>query len=216
MYIKTYIMKALIPILVLLSSLFPVTSRAQSDEAQQLLLNVEKLAQFKAILKNMKKGYDILSKGYNRVKDISKGNFSIHDAFLDALMKVSPTVRNYRKVADIITCQGSIVKEYRSAFNRFNASQLFNPKEIAYMSSIYGNLINKSLGNLDELAMVITSNKLRMSDDERLAAIDRIHKDITDKLDFLRSFNRGNSVLAIQRGREKVETKVSKQLHGLP
>ena len=209
-------MKILIPLIVLMSSLLPIQSEAQSDEAQQLLLNVEKLAQFKAILKNMKKGYDILSKGYNRIKDISKGNFDLHDAFLDALMKVSPTVRNYKKVADIITCQGNIVKEYRSAFNRFNASQLFNTKEIAYMSSIYGNLINRSLGNLDELAVMITSNKLRMSDDERLAAIDRIHKDITDKLDFLRSFNRGNSVLAIQRGREKVDAKVSKQLYGLP
>ena len=209
-------MKIIIQLIVLVSSLLPIQSEAQSDEAQQLLLNVEKLAQFKAILKNMKKGYDILSKGYNRIKDISKGNFSIHDTFLDALMKVSPTVRDYKKVAGIIACQGSIVNEYRSAFKRFNASQLFNPKEIAYMSSIYGNLINRSLGNLDELAMVITSNKLRMSDDERLAAIDCIHKDITDKLDFLRSFNRGNSVLAIQRGREKVDAKVSKQLYGLP
>ena len=45
---------------------------AQSTEIQQLLLNVEKLAQLKKILSNMKKGYEIVSNGYNTIKDISK------------------------------------------------------------------------------------------------------------------------------------------------
>ena len=56
---------------------------AQSTEAQQLLLNVEKLAQLKKILSNMKKGYEIVSSGYNTIKDISKGNFNLHDEFLN-------------------------------------------------------------------------------------------------------------------------------------
>lgn len=75
---------------------------AQTDEIAQLLLNVEKLAQFKQILSDMKKGYQILEGGYNTIKDISEGNFSLHKAFLDGLMQVSPTVRNYKRIADII------------------------------------------------------------------------------------------------------------------
>jgi hypothetical protein len=84
---------------------------AQSTETQQLLLNVEKLAQLKKILSNMKKGYEIVSSGYNTIKDIFKGNFNLHDAFLNALLQVSPTVRKYKRVADIIPCQSEIVKE---------------------------------------------------------------------------------------------------------
>ena len=49
------------------------TVNAQSAEAQQLLLNVEKLSQLKSILKNMYKGYEVVSKGYNAIQDISKG-----------------------------------------------------------------------------------------------------------------------------------------------
>ena len=45
-------MKKLIVALFLCASLIQVN--AQSDEAQQLILNVEKLAQFKKILKGMK------------------------------------------------------------------------------------------------------------------------------------------------------------------
>lgn len=82
------------------------------------------------------------------------------------------------------------------------------------MDNVYTNLFNKSLQNLEELTMVITAGKLRMSDDERINAIDRIYNDIADKLVFLRTFNNENNVLAIQRGREMVDTKVSKKLNG--
>ena len=188
---------------------------AQSTEIQQLLLNVEKLAQLKKILSNMKKGYQIVSTGYNTIKDISKGNFNIHQTFLVGLMQVSPAVRKYKKIAEIISYQTQLVKEYKSAFRRFDASNLFNTNEIRYMDNVYTNLFSKSLQNLEELTMVITAGKLRMSDDERINAIDRIYNDIADKLVFLRTFNKENNVLAIQRGREMVDTKVSKKLNGL-
>lgn len=207
-------MKSLIIFFLLITQLSVNAVYAQSAEVQQLLLNVEKLAQLKKILSNMKKGYEIVSTGYNTIKDISKGNFNLHDAFLNALLQVSPTVRRYKRVADIITCQSQIVKEYRSAFNRFKSTNLFNSSEIKYMEDVYKNLFNKSMQNLDELSIVITAGKLRMSDDERIAAIDRIYKDISEKLIFLRSFNNEGSVLAVQRGREMVDTKLSEKLNG--
>ena len=163
----------------------------------------------------MKKGYEIVSGGYNTIKDISKGNFSIHQAFLDGLMQVSPAVRKYKRIGEIISFQTQLVKEYQSALKRFDASNLFNANEIKYMNNVYDNLFNKSLQNLEELAMVITAGKLRMSDDERINAIDRLFEDMADKLVFLRTFNKENNVLAIQRGREMVDTKVSKKLNGL-
>ena len=208
-------MKSLLILLLLTAQISSNVLYAQSTEAQQLLLNVEKLAQLKKILSNMKKGYEIVSTGYNTIKDISQGNFNLHDAFLNALLQVSPTVRKYKRVADIISCQSQIVKEYRSALNRFKSSNLFNSSEITYMEDVYKNLFNKSLQNLDELGMVLTAGKLRMSDDERIAAIDRIYKDISDKLVFLRSFNNEGAVLAVQRGREMVDTKLSEKLNGL-
>ena len=208
-------MKSLLILLLLTAQISSNVLYAQSTEAQQLLLNVEKLAQLKKILSNMKKGYEIVSTGYNTIKDISQGNFNLHDALLNALLQVSPTVRKYKRVADIISCQSQIVKEYRSAFNRLKSTNLFNSSEMTYMEDVYKNLFNKSLQNLDELGMVLTAGKLRMSDDERIAAVDRIYKDISDKLVFLRSFNNEGSVLAVQRGREMVDTKLSEKLNGL-
>ena len=138
-------MKIIILFLCISFSISWVNVTAQSTEVQQLILNVEKLAQFKKILSNMKKGYEIVSTGYNTIKDISKGNFNLHDAFLSALLQVSPTVKKYKRVADILTCQTQIVKEYKVAFRRFNSSNLFNVSELNYMSNVYSNLFSKSL-----------------------------------------------------------------------
>jgi hypothetical protein len=205
-------------LLIILGVIFLTSSSiavAQSAEVQQLLLNIQKLAQLKKILSNMKTGYQIVSGGYNTIKDISKGNFNLHQTFLDGLVQVSPAVRKYRRIGEIISMQGQLVKEYKSAFRRFEASNLFNANEIGYVKNVYANLFNKSLQNLEELAMIITAGKLRMSDDERLTAIDRIFDDAGDKLVFLRTFNKENNVLAIERGREMVDTKISKKLNGL-
>jgi outer membrane lipoprotein-sorting protein len=51
---------------VLLFAMMSCSAFSQSQEAQQLLLNVEKLAQLKQILKDLYKGYEIVSKGYNQ------------------------------------------------------------------------------------------------------------------------------------------------------
>lgn len=208
-------MKNLLIILGVIILTAPGKATAQSAEVQQLLLNVQKLAQLKKILSNMKTGYQIVSGGYNTIKDISKGNFNLHQTFLDGLMKVSPAVKRYKRIREIISMQGQLVKEYKSAFRRFEASNLFNANEMAYMKNVYANLFNKSLQNLEELSMIVTAGKLRMSDDERLNTIDKIFNDAGDKLIFLRTFNKENNVLAIQRGREMVDTEVSKKLNGL-
>ena len=190
--------------------LTPDKSVAQSAEIQQLILNIEKLSQFKKILSDMKKGYELLSGGYKTVKDMTEGNFSLHKTFLDALMQVSPAVKNYKRVGEIVDYQISIVKESRNGMNRFIKSENFSGDEIKYFEKVYGNLLNESLRNLDELAMAITADKLRMSDDERLKAVDEIYVQMQDKLRFLRNFNASSNVLALQRLKEKNDVYVSK------
>lgn len=195
--------------------LFPSRVNAQVQEMQQLILNIEKLAQFRQILKDMKKGYEILSGGYNTVKNLTKGNFDLHQTFLDALMQVSPTVRKYRRVGDIVNYQVLLVKEYKTALKRFRNSGNFNPDEIVYLERVYDNLFEQSLRNLDELTIVITANKLRMSDEERLSAIDKIYADMQDKLLFLRSFNNDTSVLALQRVKEQNDVNTMRSIQSL-
>lgn len=191
------------------------SAKAQSDEAQQLLLNWEKLIQFKKILQNMYDGYKILNKGYTAVKEISEGNFSLHKGFLDALLEVSPAVRKYQRIKDIISYQIRIVKDYKSAFAQFKEDKQFTPQEIEYLGKVYGNLLGQSLKGLEELYMVITAGELRMSDDERLQAIDRIYEAIVDQFSFLKEFNSNTALLSLQRKTEATEVKMSRIIYGM-
>jgi len=210
-------MKKLIIILGIVLFSFPMANKAlaQKDEIAQLLLNVEKLAQFEQILSDMKKGYEILSGGYNTIKDLSQGNFNLHKTFLDALMDVSPTVKNYKRVANIINYEVILINEYKSAFNRFKRDTNFNEQELAYLGRVYKNLFKQSLDNLDNLVTIITANQLRMSDDERLGAIDRTFADMQDKLLFLRHFNNNTTVLALQRAKEKNDAGTMRLIYGI-
>ena len=206
-------MKKIIVILAMCSLAFH--GKAQSDEAQQLLLNWEKLAQFKKILQNMYDGYKILQKGYSAVKDISEGNFNLHRTFLDGLLQVNPAVKKYKRIADIISYQLRIAKEYKAAFNEFKQDKQFTIEEIDYLGKAYRNLFEQSLKSLDELSMVITSGRLRMSDDERLQAIDKIYSSVEDQYSFLKDFNGNTAMLALQRKSEQAEIRMSRRINGL-
>jgi len=187
---------------------------AQSSEAKQLLLNTEKLSQLKNIFSDMKKGYEILSKGYGSVKDIAQGNFSLHEVFLDGLLVVSPAVKKYHRVVDILEYQKAIVSEYKAALSAFRSADVFKPGELDYIAKVYSGLFEGSLQNLEDLAMVVTSSKLRMNDKERLSAIDRIFVDTEDKLVFLRSFNQRAVLLYHQKLKEKREISSLRAYYG--
>lgn len=208
-------MKRIIIIFIILSIGANFRANAQANEITQLLLNVEKLSQLKKILSNMKKGYQILSTGYNTIEDLSKGNFNLHKTFLDGLLAVSPEVREYKKVAGIINYQLILIEEYKTAIGRFRQSGNFSPEELGYLASVYDKLFEQSLDNLNDLTNVITAGKLRMSDDERLQAIDNIYLDMQDKLLFLRHFNNNATILAVQKARDNNDALTIKEIYGL-
>ena len=182
---------------------------------EQLLLDVSKLAELRGILQDMYTGYEDLHQGYEDVKNIAKGNFSLHDAFLTGLLAVSSNVRNDQRIADIVNNQLELVQEYKSAYATFRADPHFTASELDYLSEVYGNLVTESADDLEELTMVITGGALRMSDDERLSAIERIDEDMKEKLGFLRYFNNNVRVQAVQRAKAAGDGATLAKLYGL-
>lgn len=200
--------------LVVLVCLAP-RAEAQEYEIQQLILDVQKLAQEKQILNDLYKGYDILSKGYSAIRDISKGSFDLHRAFLDGLFTVSPVVKNYKRVADIINLQLQIVDEYKSAWSRFRQDPHFSPDELAMFMNNYSWLFDQTVKNLGTLTTILTEGQLRASDAERLEQIDGLYKDMQGKKVFLDSFNNRTALLSLSRAADEKEVAQLKLWYGL-
>ena len=203
--------------ILLLCSARPAITRAQSiaQDLTQLELDYQKLAGLKSILKQMYQGYELVYNGYNAVKGVSQGNFNMHQAFLNGLMVVSPTVRKYKRVVDIINNQAELISEYKFAYNSFKQDAHFNPDEISYMIDVYNNLISGSLNNLSALTLVMGDNKLRMSDAERIHAIDQIYSTGQQQLTFLRQFNNNTQSVAVQRAQEANDQQAVKTIYGI-
>lgn len=209
--------KRCLPVLLVLTllSMNLKPAYAQVNEAAQLALNIQKLAELKSILTTLKKGFDVVSKGYNTVKKLTEGNFSLHKVFLDGLMQVSPTVKKYRKIPEIIEAQIMLIKETKVTTRRVLNAGLFNQGEVDYILGVYQTIVAGSLKNIDDLVTIITANSLRMTDDERLSAIDKICTDMGDKLEFVRDFSQTCSLLAFEKSKEKNQITASEKLLGL-
>jgi hypothetical protein len=202
-------------LLILLGILMVTNAPAQSADMEQLILDLQKLSELKSILKDMQQGYEIIAKGYTVVSDITKGNFNLHEIFLDGLLSVSPAVKNYSKVASIISDETQLISEYKSAYNHFNTVGIFKTGELDYIAKVYQQLVGESLKNLDALLMVVTASNLRMNDAERLASIDQIHGSMQDQLQFLRHFNNSTSMLLIQRSKASNDAAAMQHLYGV-
>lgn len=189
--------------------------RAQAQEMQQLILDIEKLTQMKSILTDMKTGYQIYEQGYGSISSLSKGNFDLHNVYLTGLLAVSPAVRNYGRIADILLMQASLIKQYKTQTSLFQQSGSFSVAELSYMSDVYTRLVSQTLNDIEELTNIITAGKLRMSDADRIKGIDRIYSSSSDRLQFLQSFGNQGIALSLQRSQDAADTQSLKQLYGI-
>jgi len=188
---------------------------AQSAALKQLEMDIQKLAALKTMLSEMQQGYQTLATGYNNIKNISVSNFNLHKDFLDGLLLVSPAVKQYQKVGEIIRAQAQLVSEYKNSGARLKASGYLNSDEMGYMDRVYANLINESGKNLDALSTVMTDGQVRMSDAERIKTIDQLHAEMEDKLGFLKKFDNDTKLLVLQRAREHNDITVVQSLYGI-
>src|ERR1700683_135843 len=93
--LKNFFMNKLFILFSLVSTLsFHGHTQSIADLLIQFELDKEKLSSMKNTLQEMYQGYTELKQGYTRIRDIAKGNFNLHAAFLDALLAISPAVRS--------------------------------------------------------------------------------------------------------------------------
>ena len=145
---------------------------------------LEQIAALEMYTSYLKKGYEIASSGLQTIKDLSNGEFSLHNAFISGLKKVSPVIKNHTKVAEIIEMQIRIGK----AFSAIKSNPHLSLSNQLYIQEVRENLWQESLKDLEELLMVITSGKVEMSDDQRIERLNKVYLSMLDKAAFAQNF----------------------------
>jgi hypothetical protein len=194
----------------------PTQAQSIADLLLALELDKEKLTSLKNTLQEMYQGYMTLERGYTNIRDIAKGNFDLHKAFLDALFEVSPAVQGDPRIPEILDVEYRIVAGYRSANARWTASGMFTAQEIDYIVSGYSLLLDRCLQSVEELTMVLTGDELRMSDADRIQAVGRIQTDTQGQLATMQQLDNNLSILTMRRLKERGDINTIKSLYGLP
>lgn len=215
---KTTMKKLFIVITITLVTTVTGNADAQSIEqlVEQLILDKEKLTSLKANLQQMDNGYTLLKNGYTNVRNIAKGTFSLHKAYLDALLLVSPAVRNDPRIATIINAEYSIVAGYHAANARWSGSGVFTPTELAYIIDLYSMLLQRCMQSIEELTMVLTADQLRMSDGQRMQAIGRIDEETRQQLAILQQLDNNLSIQTEQRLKEQGDINTLESMYAIP
>ena len=192
-----------------------VSGYSQSQEIQQLVMDIEKLAQLKSMYASMVSGYNTLTKGYNNVINISKGNFDLHKSYLDGLLDVNAPVKKYGAIEVIATTQDLMQRENAAGWQKCVVSKVFTNAELNARQAQGFKLLDESVKRLDELLLVVKPGKLRMNDEERIAAIDRVDVSMKALLAELRKMNIANEEVIRLRLQRQRDIKAIKSLNGI-
>lgn len=165
----------------------------QKKTQEKYLLN--QIAALQVYIDYAKKGYELVGSGLSSIRDITGGEFSLHNAFISGLKKVSPIVLSDIRVAEIIAYQLEIAR----SFNSLRKNGAFGFEQLGYVSLVADGIISACYNDLEELLQVITSARLEMEDGKRIARIAAIHERMMDRTAFTQDFCNNATLLMRQK-----------------
>nr|WP_068891221.1 hypothetical protein [Pedobacter panaciterrae] len=156
---------------------------------------LQQIVAFQVYIGYAKKGYEIVGSGLQTVRDISNGEFNLHNVFITGLKQVSPAIRNDLRIAEIIALQLGMLK----SFGVLKSTGGLSADQLLYVAEVANEVISECYHDLEELLLIITSSKLEMKDDERLSRLTEIYERMLDKYAFTQNFCGEAELLTRQR-----------------
>lgn len=165
----------------------------------------EQIAAFKAHLDNVRKGVDIVYRGWTTIENIKDGNFNLHRDFFGSFKKVNPRVANMAKVADIAAFEILILRDMKKVRDFCLHNDEFTPEEVRYVAEVYTNMIFLCDASVSELLTILRHNDAAMSDEERITRIDALYEGMQEKRTFARVFAYESRRLSNERTRARYD-----------
>ncbi|HET7115099.1 MAG TPA: conjugal transfer protein TraI [Hanamia sp.] len=151
----------------------------------------------------------------NQITDWVQKQKDLYQNYFNELRKVKDVLSYYHRIKEITQQQIALVKEYHEAWNGVQQDGHFAPNEVLYIGQVYTGIIDASLKNLDQIALVINSFTTQMTDAKRMEIINRAADAMQTNLNDLRSFNSQNILLSLQRSKDENDVAVVKKMYGL-
>ncbi|PIF34551.1 hypothetical protein CLU81_5207 [Flavobacterium sp. 9] len=199
-------------LILLVNCVFFQGLHAQAKQRKELLLQI---AALRIYADYAKKGYTAVKKGLHFISDLKNGEVDLHKDYFHSLESVNPRIKNYGKIASIISLQISIIRIYKNTCRELQNNDLFHGDELDYVERTFDRLLEHCSDSLEQLYVLTTDSKLELQDQERLARIDNLHIEMMDDYVFCQAFSREAKMLARSKMRERNDIKKVEDLNGL-
>lgn len=173
----------------------------------------QQIAAFEMYAGYLKKGYEIVDKGWSAVNELKHGDFDLHHDYFNSLRQVNGSIDHYDKIDDITNLQMQILQVDEATKKFVQRSENIQAGEKKYINKVMANLLQKCADDLDELNTLTTNDSLSMKDDERLKRIDDLYIDMQDKYAFAKYFQSSVQTLALTRAKGTNDINTSKLLY---
>jgi len=140
---------------------------------------------------------------------------NLYSSYYDELKQVKQVIADYDVVKRIVKQQAQLVTEYKTAYGLFKQDTHFTPDEISNMGQVYSGILQESENNLDEVLLAVNSFQTQMSDAQRLILVHKASDGLQKNLNDLRQYNSNNTMLSLQRSKDKNDKQAIMQLYGL-
>lgn len=186
-----------------------------SQQSNKEKLMAEQIADLQIYEQALAKGYGIAQKGLSTAQNLKNGTWGLHTAYFNSLEQVNPAVSDDPKGKAVLELRQQLISRFSDEISWQQKRKLLEANELAYLQSVYDNLLKECKKDIDELTLVLTPGKIQLTDQQRLDRLDRLYASMKDKYAFAGDFTNKSRKLALGRQQARWEKEQLKKLYGI-
>ena len=139
--------------------------------AEELREYGQQIAALELLLTGQRKGYQIIESGLSSIGSITGDEFSLHQNYYAGLGAVNPVIAQTGEIAECLSLESSMLTAIATGAQRWRTSKYLTAGDLAYIDQMIAILTNAASTQLTCLSLVLTSDSLTMTDNERTRQI---------------------------------------------
>jgi hypothetical protein len=141
-----------------------------------------------------------------QIKGVIDKTQQLHDTWYSSLLQISSGVRNYRRVREIYDAQAGMIQQYSTVQSSL-ARKGLTTAQVSEAGKTYTALLTENVGLIGDLVGVLSANRAKMTDPERLEFINNIADRMNDQQELFTYYTSKCEALAQQQQQAAADTK---------
>ena len=167
------------------------------QKATQKRYLVQQIAAQRVYLKLVKDGVKFARSGWGKIQGNKGAEVDLHSRFFNSLGTVSPQVKGYPKIMEVLAMQADVLGHYAEFRSRIRLHGFPSIQGRKILESVYPALLSRCNGLLTDLGAVLREGHLKMDDGQRILAIEEIGGEMYGLLLFSKGILDGSLTLSL-------------------